>query len=162
MDVSAYRHSDSIRIMRPAAELYAIVSDVTRMGELSPVCTSGAWDDPSRAGQEGAWFTGHNAVGDFTWETRCKVVSADPGREFSFVNYGPPGEEELVRWGYTFEDLGGEATVEESWQVLPAYPGYVTSDDPGADVATRLDGMAQMARDGIRDTLANLKRIAEA
>lgn len=161
MDVSGYQHSDSIGIRRPAADVYAIVSDVTRMGELSPVCTSCTWDDPSRAGNEGAWFTGHNAIGDFTWDTRCKVVSANPGRNFAFVNHGPPGKVELVRWGYAFEDHDGETTVTESWQVLPAYPEYVAADDPDADVASRLDGMAAMARDGIRDTLANLKRVAE-
>jgi len=162
MDVSGYRHSDSIRIRRPAAEVYAIVSDVARMGELSPVCTSCTWDDASQAGTEGAWFTGHNAIGNFKWDTRCKVLFAVPRRDFTFVNYGPPGKEQLVRWGYAFEDHGDETTVTESWQVLPAYPDYVAADDPTADVATRLDGMATMARDGIRDTLANLKRVAEA
>lgn len=162
MDVSGYQCSGSIHVGRPAAEVYAIVSDVTRMGELSPVCTSCTWDDATQAGRQGAWFTGHNAVGDFTWDTRCKVVGAVPGRDFTFVNYGPDGSAELVRWGYAFEDDDGETTVTESWQVLPAYPDFVTADDPGADVAARLDGMAAMARDGIRDTLANLKRVAEA
>lgn len=162
MDVSGYQYSDSIRIGRSAAEVYAMVSDVARMGELSPVCTSCTWDDASQARKEGAWFTGHNAIGTFTWDTHCKVVSAVPGRDFTFVNYGPPGKVELVRWGYAFEDHGGETTVTESWRVLPAYPDYVTADDPSADVATRLDGMATMAREGIRDTLANLKRVAEA
>jgi hypothetical protein len=162
MDVSPYRHSDSIRIEAPAAEVYAIVSDVTRMGELSPVCTSGTWDDPSQAGKVGAWFTGHNAVDTFTWDTRCEVVSAVPDRDFTFVNHGPEGLAELVRWGFAFEDHGGETTVTESWQVLPAYPDFVTKDNPDADVVARLDGMAAMARDGIHDTLANLRRIAEA
>lgn len=162
MDVSGYRHSDSIRIARPAAEVYAITSDVTRMGELSPVCTSCTWDDASRAGQEGAWFTGHNAIGEFTWDTRCQVIAAVPGRAFAFINYGPEGKAELVRWGYDFEEHGGETDVTESWQVLPSYPDFVLAGAPEADVAARLDGMAGLARDGIRDTLANLKRIAEA
>jgi hypothetical protein len=34
--------------------------------------------------------------------------------------------------------------------------------DPKLDVKARVEGMAQMARDGIKDTLANLKRVAEA
>jgi hypothetical protein len=29
-------------------------------------------------------------------------------------------------------------------------------------VTSRIDGMAQLARDGIKDTLANLKRVAES
>ncbi|HZR12334.1 MAG TPA: SRPBCC family protein [Acidimicrobiia bacterium] len=161
MDVSRYRHSDSITIDRAPEEVYAIVSDVTRMGELSPVCTSGTWNDPAQAGKQGAWFTGHNAIGEYTWDTHCRVVVAEPGREFTFVNHGPDGEVELVRWGYTFEPVSGGTRVTESWQVLPAYPDFVTSGNPDADVAARIDGMAQMARDGIRDTLANLKRVAE-
>jgi hypothetical protein len=161
MDVSKYQHSESIRIERPAAEVFAIVSDVTRMGELSPVCTSGTWDDPAAGGTEGAWFTGHNAIGDITWDTRCKVMSAVPGRDFTFVNYGPDGKAELVRWGFSFEDEGEATTATESWQVLPAYPEFVLAGNPGADVAARIDGMAGLARDGIRDTLANLKRLAE-
>jgi ligand-binding SRPBCC domain-containing protein len=161
MDVSRYRHSDSLTINSPADAVYAIVSDVTRIGELSPVCQSGAWEDPADAGKEGAWFTGHNAIGDFTWDTRCKVVVAEPGREFAFINHGPNGEFELVRWGFTLEPEGDGTKVTETWQVLPAYPDFVRDGNPDIDVDQRTEGMAQMARDGIRDTLANLKRVAE-
>jgi ligand-binding SRPBCC domain-containing protein len=162
MDVSRYRHSDSITVDRPAEDVYAIVSDVTRIGELSPVCASAAWDDPSQASKEGAWFIGHNAIADYTWDTHCKVVAAEPGREFAFINHGPEGKLELVRWGYTFAPDGDGTKVTESWQVLPAYPDFVRGRDPNLDIEQRIDGMAQMARDGIRDTLASLKRIAEA
>jgi hypothetical protein len=34
--------------------------------------------------------------------------------------------------------------------------------DANLDVKARIDGMAQMAREGMKDTLANLKRVAEA
>ena len=162
MDVSTYHHSESITIDRPADEVYAIVSDVTRVGELSPVCQSGAWDDDAESGSEGAWFTGHNAIGDFTWDTHCQVVVARPGREFTFVNHGPDRGAELVRWGYTFEPDGDHSTVTESWQILAAYPDFIRAGNPDLDVKARMDGMAQMARDGINDTLANLKRVAES
>jgi carbon monoxide dehydrogenase subunit G len=162
MDVSGYNHSDSITINRPPEDVYAIVSDVTRIGELSPVCQSGAWDDLAQAGKEGAWFTGHNAIGELTWDTHCKVVVAVPGREFTFINHGRSGDAELVRWGYAFEPLGDGTKATESWQVLPAYPDFVSAGDPDLDVEARIEGMAQMARDGIKDTLANLKRVAES
>lgn len=162
MDVSGYNHSDTITVNSPPEVVYAIVSDVSRIGELSPVCRSGAWDDPAQVGREGAWFTGHNAIGDYTWDTHCKVVAAEPGREFSFVNYGPEGDVELVRWGYTLESDGDATLVTESWRVLPAYPDFVRAGDPNVDVKARIDGMAQMARDGITDTLANLKRVVES
>ncbi len=162
MDVSGYQHSDSITIDRSPDDVYAIVSDVTRIGDLSPICKSGAWDDPATGAAADAWFTGHNVIGDISWDTRCKVVTAEPGREFAFVNHGVDGANELVRWSFTFAPDAGGTRVTESWQVLPAYPDFVLSGDAGADVAARIDGMAQMARDGIAETLANLKRVAEA
>jgi hypothetical protein len=162
MDVSSYNHSEKISIDRPPADLFAMVSDVTRIGDLSPVCQSGAWDDAAQAGGVGAWFTGHNAIGDFSWDTHCQVVVSDPAREFAFVNFGPDGDTELVRWGFAFEAQGNGTDVTESWQVLPAYPDFVSGGDATFDVKGRLDGMAQMARDGISETLANLKRIAES
>jgi Polyketide cyclase / dehydrase and lipid transport len=162
MDVSGYQHSDSITIACPPADVYAIISDVTRIGELSPVCASASWDDPAQAGTTGAWFTGHNAIGDITWDTHCQVIAAEADREFSFINHGQTGDVELVRWGFVLEPVGDTTMVTESWQVLPAYPDFVLGGDPTADVAQRIDGMAQLARDGIAETLVNLKRIAES
>jgi Polyketide cyclase / dehydrase and lipid transport len=162
MDVSEYHHADSISIARPPDDVYAIVSDVTRIGELSPVCQAGTWRDPAQAGTEGAWFTGHNAIGDYTWDTHCEVVTAQPGREFAFINHGPEGDGDLVRWGFLLEGEGEGTRVTESWQVLPAYPQFVAAGDATLDVKARIEGMAQMARDGITGTLANLKRVAEA
>jgi Polyketide cyclase / dehydrase and lipid transport len=162
MDLSSYHHSDSILIDRPPGDVYAIVSDVTRIGELSPVCRSADWDDRDIASSEGAWFTGHNAIGDVTWDTHCQVIAAKPGREFTFINHGPNGDAELVRWGFTLEPEGAGTRTTETWQVLPAYPDFVSAGDPNLDVTGRIDGMAQMARDGIRDTLASLKRVAES
>jgi hypothetical protein len=162
MNVSSYNHSKKVTINRSPTDLYTMVSDVTRIGELSPVCQVGTWDDAAQARQEGAWFTGHNAIGEFSWDTRCKVVVSEPGREFSFVNFGPGGDVELVRWGYTFDETADGTEVTESWQVLPAYPDFVSGGDKNFDVEARIDGMAQMAQEGITVTLANLKRIAES
>jgi ligand-binding SRPBCC domain-containing protein len=162
VDVDRFRLSDSIVIDRPPEAVYAIVSDVTRMGELSPVCRAGTWDDAAHVGAEGAWFTGHNAIGDITWDTHCQVAAAEPGREFTFVNHGREGETKLVRWSYTFASHGDGTVVTESWQVLPAYPDFVLAGNPDADVAASIQGMADLARAGITETLGNLKRVAEA
>jgi hypothetical protein len=162
MDVSGYRHEGSITIDRAPAEVYAIVSDVTRVGELSPVCQAGAWNDPAQAGSEGAWFTGHNVIGELEWDTHCKVVAAQPAREFAWINHGRDGENELVLWGYSFEPDGGGTKVTESWRILPAYPDMVRGGDATIDPAPRMDGMAELARTGIAETLANLKRLAES
>jgi hypothetical protein len=77
--VTDLEFSDSLLIARRPDELYALVSDVTRMGEWSPVCRQCWWDEG--AGPEvGAWFTGRNQTPERVWETRSQVVAAEPGR----------------------------------------------------------------------------------
>ena len=157
-DLSRFRHEHTVTIAAPPDAVYAVVADITRMGELSPVCTGGEWVE------EGRTFTGHNAIGEFTWSTRCRVEVAEPGREFAFVNTGANGDVDLVRWGYRFDPVDGGAATEvtETWQVLPDYAGFVKGDDPELDVEARVEGMAVMAREGMAATLQRLKEIVES
>jgi hypothetical protein len=153
MDTSAYRNDESIVIAREADELYDLVSDVTRMGRWSPVCTGAVWDD------DGEWFTGSNAMGESTWDTRCRVVVSDRGREFAFINHGLEGQREMVRWGFLFRPVDGGTEVTQTWEVLPGYAeGLGVSDE---DAVAVLDLMQGMALAGMPETLAALKADAE-
>lgn len=158
-DLSGYRRSHTEAIDASADRLYELVADVANMGRWSPVCTGGEYDadDPT-------WFTGHNAIGDVTWTTRCQVVAAEPGQEFAFVNHGLDGEHALVRWGFAFEPLADDRTaVTQSWEVLPTYAAGFAAEGPDAgELADRLDFMQGMAETGLPETLAALKQEAEA
>ena len=61
--MSNLRYSESIVVARSAEDLYDMVSDVTRMGEWSPVCKACWWDDGDGP-RPGAWFTGRNELPD--------------------------------------------------------------------------------------------------
>jgi hypothetical protein len=66
-----------------------------------------------------------------------------------------------VRWGYTFTPVDGGTRVTESWEFLPAgVAGFHDryGDKAGAEITDRL----QAARSGIPETLAALKKVAEA
>ncbi len=84
-ETSIRSHRESVTVEASTEKLYDLVSDITRTGEWSPVCTSCWWDDVVEAGQVGAWFTGRNELPDRTWETRSEVVVAERGREFAWV-----------------------------------------------------------------------------
>ena len=155
MDTTAYSHQEVITIDRGPEELYDLIADVSRMGEWSPVCTGGSYDE------DGEWFTGTNAMGGSTWETRCRVVVADRGREFAFINHGLEGRREMVRWAFTFRPAtGGGTDVTQTWQVLPDYADGLGVDE--TDAVSVLDMMKDAALQGMPQTLAALKAAAEA
>ena len=155
MDIAAYRHRESITIDRSPEDLFDLIADVSKMGRWSPVCTGGSYDEG------GEWFTGTNAMGDATWETRCRVVARDRGRQFAFINHGLEGRVEMVRWGFELRPVAGGATeVTQTWQVLPDYGSGLGLDE----AATRdvLEMMKDAALQGIPQTLAALKADAES
>jgi hypothetical protein len=147
--------SASIVIQRPPEEIYDMVSDVTRMGEWSPVCKACWWeegDGPS----VGAVFTGRNETPERTWEMKNKVTAADRGREFSWEVQGTH-----VRWGYTFASVDAGTEVTEHWD-LPAEGIIFFEDRFGPDAAPQIAAREEAAVIGMKKTLAAIKQAAEA
>ena len=151
-----YTYQESVTIKASAQTVYDIVSDITRTGEWSPVCTSCWWDDEASAGVVGAWFTGRNVLPERTWETRSQVVSAESGREFAWVVGG-----KFVRWGYTVTEVDAGTVLTESWELLPegiTMFGEKFGDEAPAQIADR----TQQALSGIPKTLSAIKQLAES
>jgi hypothetical protein len=153
--MSSLQYSESIVVARSPEAVYDMVSDVTRMGEWSPICTACWWDDGDGP-RVGAWFTGRNEMPERTWETRSQVVAADRGREFAFeVNSG------WVRWGYTFTPVDSGTQVTESWEFLPTgIAGF--HDRYGNGAEAQIANRTEAAHRGIPVTLAAIKKAAEA
>jgi Polyketide cyclase / dehydrase and lipid transport len=149
------RYAESVVIARSPQELYDMISDVTRMGEWSPVCAACWWDEGAGP-SVGSWFTGRNEEPGDTWETRSVVVAAEPGREFAFQVGG-----DRARWGYTFTTVDGGTRVTESWEFLPAGVAFF-EERFGAGAPDQIASRSRDARAGIPATLAALKRAAES
>jgi hypothetical protein len=164
MDVSD-RLTRRITVERPPADLYDMISDVTRVGEWSPVCKAGEWEDGSNR-SVGAVFVGHNVTPGRSWDMRCKVFVADRGREFAFATIGTPGgddtdENGMTRWGYTFTAVEGGTDVEESWELTPSGLATVNKMDRGQREGI-VETVMPNTLSGMEETLSNLKRVAEA
>jgi hypothetical protein len=149
-------YSDSVVIAASPEAVYAMVSDVTRMGEWSPV-TRSCWWDEGDGPATGAWFTGRNELpGRDPWQTRSQVVAAEPGKEFAFIVGG-----KFARWGYSFASVADGTEVTESWAFLPA--GLELFDQRyGDEAAAQVANRYETARTGITATLAAIKRAAES
>ncbi len=155
-ETPARTHQQSIMIVATPEALYDLVSDITRTGEWSPVCTACWWDEPGEAGRVGAWFTGHNELPHRTWDTRSEVVAAERGREFAWVVGGS-----FVRWGFTLAAVETGTALTESWEFLPG--GIAMFEEKfGDDARVQIADRTQQALDGIPKTLRAIKRIAES
>jgi hypothetical protein len=135
------------------AQAYAMVADVTRMGEWSPVCKVCTWDEGAGPAV-GAWFTGKNIAGEREWETRCEVVVAEPGAEFAWVVGG--AEEGTTRWGYRFRAAEGGTEIEESWGFVRLHERMKQMTDE------QIAAMKERTRASIEGTLATLAQVASA
>jgi hypothetical protein len=147
--------SASSVFQRSPEDVYDMVSDVTRMGEWSPVCKACWWEEADGP-SVGAIFTGRNETPERTWEMKNKVTAADRGKAFSWEVEGTH-----ARWGYVFAPVDGGTEVTERWD-LPAdgiaFFEERFGDDARAQIATR----EQTAVSGMQETLAAIKKAAEA
>lgn len=137
-----------------------MISDVTRMGEWSPVCYECEWLVDEAGPEVGARFKGQNRDGLVKWWTVCEVTQAEPGRVFEFrvidgkFAVGFRGRE-MTRWRYDFEPDGIGSKVTESYELV-AYPWLLRP------ASFFLNRQSQQREDGMRATLEKLKAAAEA
>jgi Polyketide cyclase / dehydrase and lipid transport len=147
--------SASVVIARSPEEVYDMVSDVGRMGEWSPVCKACWWEEGDGP-QVGAFFVGRNVTPERTWEMKNKVTAAERGKEFAWEVQGTH-----VRWGYTFAPADGGTEVTEYWE-LPAEGVAFFQDMFGPDADPQISAREENAITGMKETLAEIKKVAEA
>jgi len=146
----------SATIAAPVDTVYALVSDITRMGEWSPECSGGKWLGGATEARPGSRFRGANKHGLWHWSTTCIVVAADSGKELSWEvrKLGRP----VSFWRYRFEDDGhGGTTVVETTE--DRRDAFMKSLSP---MATGVGDRAVRNRRTMEDTLERLKERAEA
>lgn len=102
------------------AEVYAQVSDPTQMGRWSPENTGARVEVGSGSLGVGDVFVGSNTRGGSRWQTRCRVVAADPAERFAFdviawSMKGPLVRIPIARWEYAFEESAQGTKVTETW-----------------------------------------------
>jgi uncharacterized protein YndB with AHSA1/START domain len=126
--------SDTVQVAETIAasadSVYSLVADLARMGEWSPETTGITWLGGATGPRPGARFRGSNRNGFRRWNTICTVVTAEPGRELTWVSrlFGRP----IALWRYQFEPdgTGGtkvtETTVDQRGTVFRALGGVVS------------------------------------
>jgi ligand-binding SRPBCC domain-containing protein len=109
----AYPTAATLDIKAPAEKVWALVSDLPRMGEWSPENAGGKWVRGATGPALGAVFKGTNKNGVRRWSTTVTVIAYEPGKVFEFaVTSGPL---EVANWRYEFEETEAGCRVTESW-----------------------------------------------
>jgi hypothetical protein len=135
-------------------EVWALVSDVTRIGEFSPETFEARWTRGSSGPEVGATFAGHvkrNGVGPTYWSP-CRVTACVPDEQFEFV----VGSDSVAvnNWGYRLEPQGGGTLVTEYFRLEPSL--YLRSY---WTLLGRLRGRTNET--GMRTTLERMKAVLD-
>ena len=114
--MNPWRTSGSVDLLIPAAAdaVYAVICDVTRIGERSPECRTASWLPGAPAGTLGAVFRGRNRA-------------AQPGRAFAFRTLPERldvSRRDSTTWRYDLEPADGATRVRHSYEItqLPRRP----------------------------------------
>lgn len=137
--------------------VWAVIADVTRIPEWSPVCHRVEWVAPSAAAEPGARFRGHNKLNGARWSRVCEITIADPGRELAFSTEFKGRES--TRWRYALRAESGGTRVTESYeivsmprwvQLLRRIPGAVAKSerDTRTNLSTSLDRLKAIVEGG--------------
>jgi len=145
----------SVVMDAPVERVWALVSDVTRIGEFSPETFEARWTHGATGPAVGARFKGHvkrNGVGPVYWSP-CTVTRCVDNELFEF---GVGLEDRPVNtWGYRLEPADGGTRVTEYFRLTPhpVLRGYWL-------LLGRLRGRTNER--GMRTTLERMKAVVES
>ena len=148
--------SSSTHIAASPETVYALVSDLPRMGDWSPEATGGQWMGDAKGPAVGVKFKGSNAHGAKKWSTVAKVTDATAPTRFAFANIVGPVT--ISEWSYEITPVdGGKACeVTESWKLKqPLVISLV------GKFMTGVEDRTEHTKSMIKATLAGIKATAE-
>ena len=136
-------------------KVWALVSDVTRIGEFSPETFEAQWTRGSTGPEVGAYFKGHvrrNGVGPTYWSP-CRVTRCEPNEVFEFT----VGTDSMSinNWGYRLAAQNGGTRVTEYFRLESSLPTRLYWLLLG-----RLRGRTN--EKGMRTTLERMKAVVES
>ncbi len=97
-------------------QVWAVLTDVTRIGEWSHECRTAQWLDGNDQAAVGARFRGSNKVRFNRWSKKCTITDMEPAHRFVYetnVDFmGGP-----TRWTFTLEPTADGCHVAQSFQI---------------------------------------------
>jgi hypothetical protein len=147
--------SHTVDVDAARERVWEIVSDLPRMGELSPENTGGRWLGDAVGPAVGVRFRGSNRNGWRRWSTVVRVRACEPPSRFAFDvrSLGMA----VSSWSYDIAARPGGCTVTETWEDRRGRPMHVIGL-----LASGVSDRATHTARSLEQTLAAVKKRAEA
>ena len=107
-------------VAAPIDAVWAVVSDVTRVGEWSHECRRVEWLDGATGAVPGARFRGTNKAGVWTWSRTNEVVVADEPRTLGWRTVPTLLFPDSSEWRIELEPVDGGTRITQSYEVVRA------------------------------------------
>ncbi len=134
-------------------QVWAVLADVTRIGEWSHECKAASWVDGATRAVAGARYTGGNRVGRTRWSRRNEILVAEPAQELAWRTVPSALYSDSTTWRITLEPAGSGTRITQSFEVTKLNP-----------VIERLIYAAMKVHrdrlDALRDDMARLGEVA--
>jgi hypothetical protein len=147
--------SRTVEVDASPERAWDLVSDLPRMGELSPENTGGRWLRGAAAPAVGVRFRGSNRNGWRRWSTVVQVTACQPPQQFAFDVHSLGLA--VSRWSYDIAARPGGCSVTETWEDRRG-----RAMDVIGLLASGVSDRAGYTAASIEQTLAALKQRLEA
>jgi hypothetical protein len=150
-----------VTVDKDPAVVWALVTDIARIGEWSPECIGASWLDGGTP-RPGARFEGRNRSGGFEWSTTCVVTEAERSASFEWVVLDPTCDPQHpgATWRYQLDPgLPGQTIVRHSFVHGPGDTGVTMAmhSDPDQAAAV-LQGRLDELREHMTATIEGMAR----
>jgi uncharacterized protein YndB with AHSA1/START domain len=143
----------TVEINRPPQDVWAAITDITRMGDWSPECIAARWSGGATGPALGAMFEGDNVARIAgrvikSWTTTSTITACTPTTIFKFNVEG------YTTWCYELQAVDGGTRVTETFDYeSKGFKGFVYE---------RLLLRPRMMTKGMQRTLERVKAALES